>query len=88
MRVYFYKDKPSITEKSAQDTQSDILTELKNRYGRQVMLIPLPIDMEVSTIDIIKESYKIEQAPTILVNEKIKLEGLQSLQEIEDKLDI
>lgn len=86
--VYFYKDKPTITEASSQDTQSKILTELKNKYAEKVMLIPLPIDMNIVTINIILDTYTIEEAPTIFINEKIKLEDLHSFNKIEEKLEL
>jgi len=86
--VYFYKNEPSITEKAAQDTQSKILTELKDKHAEKVMLIPLPFDMNIAAIDIITKTYAIEEAPTIFINEKIKLEDIQSLKEIEEKLEL
>ncbi|MFH0936643.1 MAG: hypothetical protein V1815_03130 [Candidatus Woesearchaeota archaeon] len=80
--VYFYLDKPAITEKSKQDTLSLILKDLKNNLGQKIMLIPIPLDLNVRTVDIIKNTYNITTAPTLLINEKIKLEGLQSEAEI------
>ena len=47
------------------------------------MLIPLPIDMDISMINIMKGTYDISKTPTILINEKIKVEGLQSFDELE-----
>ena len=81
--VYFYLDKPTITEKSKQDTLSLILKDLKNNLGQKIMLIPIPLDLNVRTVDIIKNTYNITTTPTLLINEKIKLEGLQSEVEIE-----
>jgi len=86
--VYFYKDQSSIAENSAQEAQSKILLELKNKYAQKVMLIPLPIDMDIATINIIKDIYNIEKVPTIFINEKIKLENVNSLQEIEKNINL
>ena len=47
------------------------------------MLIPLPIDLNIATINILKETYSINDVPTLLINEKIKLDGVQSIEEIE-----
>ena len=48
------------------------------------MLIPLPIDLNIATINILKEAYDINDVPTLLINEKVKLDGVKSIEEIED----
>jgi len=81
--VYFFRNEPDIEEKQKQFTQSDILREIKEDYGHQVMLIPLPIDMNVSMINIFIKQFEIEETPTILVDEEIKLEDVQSYDQIQ-----
>ncbi len=81
--VYFFKNDPSIEEKQKQYTQSDVLREIKEKYGRGVMLIPLPIDSDISMIEIFKKQYDINEVPTILINEENKLVGVHSFNEIE-----
>jgi hypothetical protein len=83
--IYFYSDEPSINEKAAQDSQSVILKNLKDKHAEKIMLIPLPLDMDIATINIIKKTYNINKAPTILIDEKIKLEGVQSLEDLENE---
>lgn len=86
--LYFYSDQPSIKEKAAQDSQSIILKNLKHKYASRIMLIPLPLDMDIATINIIKQTYNIQKAPSILIDEKIKLEGIQSLENLEQELNL
>lgn len=81
--VYFYLDDPPLVEKPKQDTISLILKDLKQKHGQSIMLIPLPLNLNLATVDVIKSTYDIEVSPTILINEKSKLEGLYSLEEIE-----
>jgi hypothetical protein len=72
--VYFY----SHYNTSAQENvQSAVLMDLKNKYGADMMLIPLPADLNITSIDLIKSQYGITETPTILINERIKLAGLQ-----------
>jgi len=85
--VYFFANDPEFEIESEQDTQAEILKDLKEKYGKSLMLIPLPIDMDISMINIMKGTYDISKTPTILINEKIKLEGLQSLDEIENLIE-
>ena len=47
------------------------------------MLIPLPIDMNISMINIFRDQFQINIVPTILINEKIKLEDIKSYEEID-----
>ena len=81
--VYFFKNEPSMTEEEEQRVQSVVLKNVKDKYGRDVMLIPLPFDLGISTINIMKDTYRIEKAPSILIDEKIRLEGIQDMEEIE-----
>ena len=51
------------------------------------MMIPLPIDMDISMINIMKGTYAISKTPTILINERAKLEGLQSFDELDGLIE-
>lgn len=81
--VYFYKDDDSGGEEQKQKVQSRILGDIKEKYGAEVMLIPLPVDLGLSVIDAFVEIHDIDEVPAILINEEIKLEGLHSFEEIE-----
>jgi len=82
--IYFYRDKPlTDEEKQMQNVQSKILSDLKEKYGADIMLIPLPIDLDASVVDSFVLLNDIREMPTILINEKIKLEGLHNLEDIE-----
>jgi hypothetical protein len=82
--VYFYKDDPATDEEKQKiNVQSKILGDLKEKYGADIMLIPLPIDLGVSVVDSFVLFHDIDEVPTILINEEIKLEGLHDLEEIE-----
>jgi len=86
--VYFYKDRPKDEEKVEQETQSIILRELKNEYGSDLMLIPLPLDLNISIINIMKKAHNISRTPALLVNEKVKLEGVYSLEKLNKIIEI
>lgn len=83
--VYFYSHfTKDLNTQLDQRAQSFVLWELKQEYGNKIILIPLPMDMEIGTIEIIKERFNITKAPTILIDEKIKLEGPQSKQKLNE----
>jgi len=50
------------------------------------MLIPLPIDLDIATINILKENYEVDDVPAILINEKVKLTGVYSIEQIEEEI--
>ncbi len=85
--VYFFANDPEFEIESEQETQAEILKDLKEKHGKDLMLIPLPIDLDISMINIMKGTYDISKTPTILINEKTKLEGLQSFDKIETLLE-
>ena len=74
--VYFYSHYNE-TVAVQQKVQSAVLLDVKDKCGQKVMLTPLPLDLNITTIDIITENYRIKKTPSILINEKILLEGLQ-----------
>ncbi len=84
--VYFFKNNPSLVEEESQKVQSVILKDIKQKYGSEVMLIPLPYNLNVSIIEIMKRTYDITKVPSILIDEKIKLEGVKTQEEIESYL--
>ena len=81
--IYFYVDHPTYIQRNEQNAQATILKELKRKYATQVMLIPLPLDLDLSIINIIANTYNITSAPTLLINEEIKLDGVHGLEDIE-----
>ena len=85
--IYFYKDRPdSDFEEQQQKVQSKVLGDLKERYGSDLMLIPLPINLDVGVIDVFVNTYEIEETPAILIDESIVLSGLTSIEDIESFL--
>lgn len=79
--VYFYSHYNNTIQ---EQVQGDALLELKKNCGRNLMLIPLPVDLNITTVDMLTEQYNITNTPTILVDEEIKLEGLQSMGDLRE----
>lgn len=80
--LYFYSNFDE-SFRVQQSVQSAALVDLIHSCGRKVLAIPLPIDMDITTINIIKSQYNITVVPSLLINEKIILPGLQSEEDIE-----
>lgn len=83
--VYDYNDL-NIDTKAKQAVFSNILTELKEKRGNEVMLIPMAGDNELYSINLLMNLYNITESelPIILIDEKIKITELQTVEEIEE----
>lgn len=81
--VYFYSHYNTTAQ---ENVQSAVLMDLKNEYGPGLILVPLPLDLNITTIEIIKKQYGIKTTPTILIDEKTVIEGPQTRDYLNGKI--
>lgn len=62
--------------------QGFVLDAITNEEGDRVLIIPLDYNFNLGIIKILSKEFNITQTPTIIINEKTKLEGLQSKADI------
>jgi len=74
--VYLYSKNDSLSIE--QNLQSAVLLEAKDKCGDRLMLIPLPADIDIETIELVKSNFGISRFPALLIDESVVLEGLQS----------
>ena len=85
--VYFYQyNSPSINQKSKQSFFSDLLQQVKEKEGDNVMLIPIAGDNNISSVTLLEKQYNITEFPTILIDEKTKLTDVKNADEIDNLL--
>jgi hypothetical protein len=82
--LYLYSHYADGDQKNDQNLMSAILTELKNDCGSNVMLSPIPIDIELASISAIADQFDIDVTPSILINENDLIQGVTSLEELKD----
>lgn len=70
-----------------QKVQSAVLLDAKKACGNDIMLIPLPADLGIQTIEIVKSNFGIETFPSIIINENIVLQGLQTESDLAQYID-
>jgi len=83
--VYFYDlNDPSFDTKAKQGVFSRLLTELKEAKGKDILLIPIAGDNDISAVKILLEKYKIseEELPVILIDRKTKITDIQTIEEL------
>ena len=85
--VYFYKTFNNTEVSDEQKVQSAINLELKERCGPNLMLVVLPVDLNITTIDAVRQTYQINVTPSLLINEKTVLRGLQNFNAVSRYVD-
>ncbi|MEM0465850.1 MAG: hypothetical protein QXW97_04100 [Candidatus Pacearchaeota archaeon] len=84
--VYLYKmNNQTLDIKAKQNTFSKLLYELKKKMGNSILLIPIAGDNNLVSVNLIMDKFNItkDDLPVILINEKIKVKDLQTIEELE-----
>ncbi len=83
--IYFYKyNSEDLDLKAKQKVFSRILEQVKETKGSDVLLIPIAADNDISSINLLLDKYNIkqEQLPAILINNKIKITEIQTVDDV------
>lgn len=84
--TYFYQyDPKTIEQKTIQTVFSNRLFELKQKYGNDVILIPIATNLNISSAEILKENYLISNS-AILINNNTVLRSIDDVSKIENYL--
>jgi len=78
--IYFYSYYNKTIEQNFEDR---VLLDLKQKCGPQIIYITFPADMDISTIEVVKDIYNIQKIPAILINESTLLYSPVSMGELE-----
>ena len=85
--VYIYKyNKPSVQQISEQKFFSKLLSELKEKYGNKILLIPIAGDNNIVSLGLLMKKYNVTEFPTILIDEKTIVTEVENMGEIEKYL--
>jgi len=84
--LYDYVD-PRVEVSARQTTMSRVLGEVKERNGDNVILIPIAVDTEVKSLDLLSRKFNLGGAPLVVVNQDTVFSDLFSVEEIEKYLD-
>ncbi len=85
--IYFYKyDNPSLEQSSRQRFFSNLLKEIKEEKGSDIMLIPIAADNDIPSINLLLKKYDIKDLPTILIDENVKITDVKIRDDIDKYL--
>lgn len=86
--VYLYLyDTEDVEITSRQVVWSRTLQELKEKEGDNLILIPIAVDQNIFSLDSLVRTYKVEEFPAVLINEKVILYNVKTSEELEDYLN-
>ena len=80
--LFNYAD-DDINIKAEQASISKLLLDIKNKYGNRVLLIPIAANLDLESVNLIKEKYNISKAPAIIIDEKTVIIELPTFDKLE-----
>lgn len=82
--VYFFNyTTDNIEIKARQATFSRLLFDLKQKSAGKVLLIPIAVDLKLSSVDTVLQSYNINSIPAVLIDENKVVENIPTYDELE-----
>jgi len=77
--IYLYEyNTKDIAKIATQKVWSRILSDAKEKYGSEIILIPIAVDNNLSSVDVIVGKFNVEKFPAIIIGEKAILNDLTS----------
>ncbi len=82
--IYLYEYQPmDLTKRAVQSTWSKVLQDLKNAKGSKVLLVPIAVDTNVTSLDIMIEQFNITKYPALVIDNKDVIYNLTSAGDLE-----
>lgn len=81
--LYDYID-PSLETKAKQNFFSNVLFEVKQEQGQNILLIPIAADLDSPAIQLILDHYGIteDDLPVIFIDEKVKITDVENFEDV------
>ena len=84
--VYLYqRETEDLAQKATQNVWSKILSDLKENRGAEIVLIPISVDKELSSLQNMIAKYRVKTFPVVIINDNV-INELKSEQELEQYL--
>jgi hypothetical protein len=82
--VYLYEyNSKDLTQKARQNVWSKILSDLKQKEGNKILLIPIAADNDLTSLDSLIFKFNITNYPVVIINEKEVIYDLSSVEELD-----
>ena len=81
--IYLYEyETKDLKKKATNVVWSRILLDLKQKVGNRIVLIPIAVDSNLSSLDFLLLEFEISNYPTLIIDDDITLTELRSVEEI------
>ncbi len=67
-----------------QDTMSKLLLDMKQKYPNQILLIPIAANLNLESVNLVLQSYKIQKEPVIIIDNNQTIDHLVGFNELEN----
>ena len=85
--LYFFDyGSTEVEVRSRQRVLSLILLDLKYKYPDEVLLLPIAANLDLDSVDVIRENYNISISPSIIIDESYVLSSIITLDELEKEI--
>ncbi|MCU0642434.1 MAG: thioredoxin family protein [archaeon] len=85
--TYFFDYSTEDAEKRGEQAfYGRLLTDLKNAYPNEILLIPIASNLDIASIELAKEVYGISSTPSIVIDEKKIVSEVVTLEELEKEI--
>ncbi|MCX6750748.1 MAG: hypothetical protein NTZ83_04780 [Candidatus Pacearchaeota archaeon] len=85
--LYFFDySSPDINIRSEQRILSLVLLDLKYKYPNEILLLPIAANMNLDSVDMIKENYNISRSPSLIIDESLVLDSLVTSDELKKEV--
>lgn len=85
--LYFFDyNSQDVDVRSEQRILSLVLMDLKNNHPEEILLLPIAANLNLGSVDMIKEKYNLSSSPSIILDESLVLDSLVTLEELEQKI--
>jgi|TARA_Y100000310_G_C20639364_1_gene793010 hypothetical protein len=86
--IYLYEDSTdNLNKKAVQKVWSKILFDLKKEKGEKVILIPIGVNNDLTSLDLILSDFGVSEFPVVIINDEHVIQELNSVSELEKYLD-
>jgi len=86
--VYLYEyDTEDLAVKATQTVWSRVLFNLKQEKGNDIVLIPLAVDSNLVSLDVLLKDFEISRYPVVIIDEKYVVKEVTSVDDLINYLD-
>lgn len=81
--VYLYEyDTDDLAVKATQNVWAKVLFDLKQEKGNTIILIPIAVDSNLVSLDVLLEDFEISRYPVVIIDEEFVIEELSSVEDL------